>query len=278
MKKIDMHCHTTNRTLPGLLYQSATLGDIKEEMEKYDIEKTVVLASYFPHKGSGISNFRLYNWIRSRPEFLLFGSLDMGVYFRQGYNELEELAELGVLRGIKIYTGYQQMDMQGSKMRDVIKLAQDVRVPLMFHGGDLHNGKEYADRSHINPVTPKDVGKLADEFPMVPMIVSHLANPYFAELRVEVKHLPNLFADMSGVMNSLSDKKDFPRYVEEVERFLMECSSSKLLFGTDFPIQSHKDSIALIEQATTNLGLSDADRFQIYWGNAKNMGVVGRVK
>lgn len=50
---------------------------------KYEIEKTVLLATYFPHKESSISNFRLYDWIRDNKRFLMFGSLDFDHFFYQ---------------------------------------------------------------------------------------------------------------------------------------------------------------------------------------------------
>ncbi|MFA5084627.1 MAG: hypothetical protein WC475_04620, partial [Candidatus Paceibacterota bacterium] len=109
MKKIDFHCHTTNRMLES---GDATIGAILKKMEKFEIEKSVLLATYFPHKGSGISNFRLLDWIGGRKELCLFGSLDFKNYFYQGLNELNELAERGDLKGIKIYTCYQDIDLK----------------------------------------------------------------------------------------------------------------------------------------------------------------------
>ena len=91
MKKIDMHCHTSPREIEGIIPKSATIAQITAEMKKHEIERTVLLATYFPHKGSGISNFRLHDWIEGNKKFLMFGSLDFEHYFYQGYNELEEM-------------------------------------------------------------------------------------------------------------------------------------------------------------------------------------------
>src|SRR3989338_6912632 len=88
---IDIHCHTTNRPLPETIDQSATIDTIVQKMNQYNISRTCLIASYFPHKQSGISNYRLAHWINNDPRFALFGSLDFEHYFYQGYNELEEL-------------------------------------------------------------------------------------------------------------------------------------------------------------------------------------------
>ncbi|MBI1968550.1 hypothetical protein HYS49_01435, partial [Candidatus Woesearchaeota archaeon] len=83
MKKIDIHCHTTPRKLENMAVASASLDAIAGKMREHDIEKTVLLASYFPHKQSGISNYRLHHWITDRSDwygghsdFCMFGSLD----------------------------------------------------------------------------------------------------------------------------------------------------------------------------------------------------------
>ena len=81
--------------------ESATLDAIAAKMKEHGIEKTVVLATYFPHKTSGISNYRLLHWISKRDEFMMFGSLDFEHYFYQGVNELNELAEERLIRGEK---------------------------------------------------------------------------------------------------------------------------------------------------------------------------------
>ena len=115
MKKIDIHCHTTKRKLKDMIIEDASLDVLMNEMYKHDIEKTVVLATYFPHKQSGISNFRLANWIYNNPKFVMFGSLDFEHYFYQGYNELEEMADKKMIKGIKIYTGYQEINLGSDK-------------------------------------------------------------------------------------------------------------------------------------------------------------------
>lgn len=58
MNKIDIHCHTTNRAVAQVVnpYYKPS-DDIISHMNAYDIEYSVLLATYFPHKGTGISNY-----------------------------------------------------------------------------------------------------------------------------------------------------------------------------------------------------------------------------
>ncbi len=259
-KKIDIHCHTTNRVLRGMCQTTATLDDISALMEEFNIEKTVLLATYFPHHKSGISNFRLYNWIKERPEFLLFGSLDFEHYFYQGLNELEELAEMGVLMGIKIYSVYQ--DVGKKELEIVARLAAKYKLPMIFHAGYGHglNGPE------AQLTRASDVAWVSD---ITPIIVSHMANPAIDDLIETVKTYKNVYTDMSGLMNSVVDTAEFPTAVLKVKRFLKECGPEKLLFGTDFPVQNHADSVRIIEEAM--VGYSDEDKAKVYYGNAARL-------
>ncbi|MBI3633837.1 MAG: amidohydrolase [Candidatus Vogelbacteria bacterium] len=259
-KKIDIHCHTTNRVLRGMCQGTATLNDISALMKEYKVEKTVLLATYFPHRRSGITNFRLYNWIKDRPEFLLFGSLDFQVYFYQGLNELEELAEMGVLRGIKIYTVYQ--DVGEKDLEIVARLAAKYKIPMIFHAGYSHA----LDKPESLLTKASDIAWVSE---IVPVIVSHMAKPALENLIATIKTHKNLYTDMSGLVNSASEQEDIPSAVEMVKRFLKECGPDKLLFGTDFPVQSHADSVRIIEEAM--VGYSDEDKAKVYYGNAAKL-------
>ncbi|MBI3632635.1 MAG: amidohydrolase [Candidatus Vogelbacteria bacterium] len=259
-KKIDIHCHTTNRVLRGMCQVTATLDDISALMKKHGVEKTVLLATYFPHRRSGITNFRLYNWIKDRPEFMLFGSLDFEIYFYQGLNELEELAEMGVLRGIKIYTVYQDVGVED--LRVVAQLASKYKIPMIFHAGYSHA----LDKPESQLTKASDIAWVSEN---VPVIVSHMAKPALEDLIETVKTHNNLYTDMSGLVSSASEQEDIPQVVEMVKRFIKECSPDKLLFGTDFPVQSHADSVRIIEDAM--VGYSDEDKAKVYYGNAARL-------
>src|SRR5262245_47099564 len=123
MKKIDIHCHTTNRILKDVANPDASLAAIAGYMRQYEITQTILLATYFPRRGTGISNYRLRYWLQGKPEFLMFGSLDFEHFFYQGFNELEELAEEGLIKGIKLYPAYQKIDFTSAQFKQVASLA-----------------------------------------------------------------------------------------------------------------------------------------------------------
>ena len=270
MRKIDIHCHTTNRKVDDVIPKSASIDAITAEMREYNIEKTVVLASYFPHKGSGISNFRLHHWIRNRPEFCMFGSLDFEHYFWQGINELNELAQAELIKGIKLYTCYQNIDLNSGRMHEVASIARTYSLPLMFHVGHSYSCmRKYGKVSFTEAVKPADLEGLVQVNQDVNFIISHLAKPFLPELIQLVRTNPNVYTDMSGLIDSKYDRDEIPSSVEDIHKFLGECGPGKLLFGTDFPVQTHADSVYFAEQSLKGYPLSDKQK--VYYGNARRL-------
>lgn len=267
MKKIDVHCHTSNRPVADVETQLPKIRAIKVFMERYDIEKTVVLATYFPHKQSGISNFRLYDWIRDEPNFLMFGSMDFRYYPRQGMNELNELAERGILSGIKIYTCYQDIDLNSNLFKSVVYLAERYGLPMMFHTGISYASmRKYDTPSVSEMVTAKKLISIIANNEGVNFILSHMSKPFFEEIKLVCSLLNNAYTDMSGLIDSTFDQLEIPSTIEVIKNFLGECGPNKLLFGTDFPVQTHDHSVYFIEEAMK--GYSNEDKQKVYYDNA----------
>ncbi len=270
MKKIDIHCHTSDRPIRNILPKDATIDTIAENMEKHDIEKTVLLATYFPHKKSGISNFRLLHWIKERPEFYMFGSLDFEHFFFQGLNEMEELASKHLMKGIKIYTCYQKIDLESKDFGKVTDIARRYSLPMMFHSGFSYaTCRKYGDMTVAPLKKPSDIEKVAIGNPDINVIISHMGKPFLDDLINVINRNTNVYTDMSGLIDSKFDQKDIPNTIESIKRFLGECGSGNLLFGTDFPVQTHEHSIYFIEEAMKSF--SSEDKEEVYYKNASEL-------
>ena len=286
MKKIDIHCHTTNRILKGTANSDASLEAITAHMKAHNIVQTVLLATYFPYKGTGISNYRMYHWIKDKPQFAMFGSLDFEHFFYQGFNELEEMASQQLIKGIKFYTAYQKIDFNSAEFKRVVTLARDHNLPLMFHGGvsytlwkKLGTDKVLAlattptlspsNTTEESYKTPQDFEMIAKEFPTVTIIVSHLCKPFFQDMIRVLNRNDNIFTDMSGILDSKRDAHYKNTCVTHVKKFIDECGPEKILFGTDFPVQTHTDSIYFIEEAMQNYEAEDKQK--VYFDNANKL-------
>ncbi|MCX6744923.1 MAG: amidohydrolase family protein [Candidatus Parcubacteria bacterium] len=285
MRKIDFHAHTSVHKLWGLHTQTATISDLVKLAAKHDLKKIVLLATYFPFKGSGLKNQELLDRISGNPLFCMFASLDVQNNFEQGLQELRELAKQGKICGIKLYPGYQVFSPSDPKVFPVYQLAREFALPVMFHGGELHHCCQEEDRKqgrfrcgqackidqlgHL--AQPESFVGAIKNFPTVNFIISHLANPYFEELRQIMSLYPNVYTDISGQFISATSEA-YPEYqqliISEIRKFLeMPQGIYRVMFGTDFPIQSHEDSVSLIE--SLNLSADDAEK--IYFSNAAKL-------
>ena len=281
--KIDIHAHTSNHSLWNLHTKTASIEDLKNLAKKYGIDKIILMATYFPFKKKGLFNQELFSRIEGNNLFSMFVSLDMTKNIDAGLEEMEMFLKNKMACGIKLYPGYQIFNLSGKNTFRVYQIAQRFNVPVAIHSGELHHccpredrkkglhqcGKTHCPIDKLQDLArPKEILEAAKFFPEVKFILSHLGNPYFSELRDVMAECPNVYTDISGQFLSGSSE-DKPEYrqeiVNEIKKFLaLPKGIERLMFATDFPIQSYPDSIDLIEL----LGLSSKDEEKIFSQNA----------
>jgi len=283
--RIDIHAHTSDHPLWGLHVQRAAIPDLHLLARRYGVEKIVLMATYFPFKGSGLHNRELLERMGKDPLFLMFASLDVMNDLDGGLKELEELAAGDLISGIKLYPGYQDFHPSDRRVYPVYTLAARYGLPVMFHTGELHHccpkQERDAGRGRCGTVCwvdklqhlarPRQMERPVKDFPHARFILSHLGNPYFEELRELMAESRNVYTDISGQFLSASEE-DTPNYREELRvemcRFLeLDRGIDRMLFGTDFPIQSYGDSVELVKA----LGLSGAEEAKIFRENARDL-------
>ena len=262
---------------------SASIASLEIEAQKYGITSIILLATYFPLKGTGVHNLDLLERIEGHKLFRMFGSLDVMNNLDFGLVDLESLARENKIAGIKLYPGYQCFEPSESRLDGVYDLAEKYNLPVMLHGGELHHCCPQAVRKtdarpcglpsctlkqYEEMARPQYVEKPARDHPNIKFVVSHLANPHFSELRGVMERCPNVFTDISGQFVSGSSE-DTPEYreliVSEIRQFLL-CPNGheRVMFATDFPIQGYKDSLDLV----TRLNLSRRQTENILSRNA----------
>jgi len=282
---IDIHAHTSNHKMWGLHVESATITDLERWAERYGIVKTVLMATYFPYKGSGLSNRKLLERIRGNDRFLMFGSLDVMNCLKRGLVELASLARLGLIAGIKLYPGYQNFNPSDEKVFVIYELARQYRLPVMFHTGELHHccprGERHNGGGRCGKVCwierldhlsePQAILRAAQVYPDVKFVFSHLGNPFFRQCCRVMRQCPNVYTDISGQFVSGTDE-DTPEYRDELRNELRQFMQlpnavDRIMFATDFPIQSYQDSFDIIEL----MSLSQADRGKVLYYNAAKL-------
>jgi hypothetical protein len=283
---IDVHAHTTNKELWDLHVKTARIIDLEDWARKFGVVKIILMATYFPFKKSGLPNRELLRRIAGNKLFAMCASLDVVGGWEKGLEEIEDLAKAEMIRGIKLYPGYQELDPSDRTIYPVYELAEKFGLPVIFHAGELHHCCPKAVRENGHPpcgfpgckletlqdfARPAAMAGAIENFPNVAFVISHLGNPYFSELHKLMADCPNVLTDVSGQFLSDSEE-DYPGYRDELEREIKHVMESprgeeRLMFGTDFPIQSYQNTIELVE----SLGLNEDQKQKIYFENAQRV-------
>lgn len=229
MKKIfDYHYHLTNSNLDNDILV------MKNHISKYDLEGVLTLASYFPLKKSGLSNYRLFHNIQKIDKVYMLASLDFQSYYYQHLNEIKSLLKERKVLGVKIYTGYQHIDLNSKEFEEVLSLCNS--KILMFHTGYCHKGQSEA----FNPIALESKIKKYKE---INFILSHLGNPFVEDVTYLINTYDNVFTDVSGLIEKVQDKQRAKKCINYI---IENGENSKILFGTDYPIQDFETTFELV--------------------------------
>lgn len=292
---VDIHVHTSLYPMHGLHTEDASIEAIERYVDEFDIRKVFVIATYFPFKGKGVHNFDMLSRIQGRNRFALIGSLDAMNNYENGLAELEGLAKAKLLAGIKLFPGYQTFRVSNAGFYGIFELARKYKLPVLIHGGELHhccsaerrasgdlkcgNSFCWIDRNG-DLSRPNAFFEAIQTFRDVTFVICHLANPHFVEMRRLMDVCPNVYTDISGqfLSGTAEDSAEYRKQIaNELRKFLALDNGNgidRVMFGSDFPIQSFADTIALVEM----LGLSESDKQKVLWQNANKVFNLGLVK
>lgn len=171
---------------------------------------------------------------------------------RQTAMEFERLLKTPQCVGIKIYTGYCQVYAYDPVHFPLYELAEAYDVPVVFHTGDTAGGHGMLKYAH-----PLTIDEVASQFPRVKFVIAHCGNPWILDAMEVVAKNPNVYVDLSGLLEGKFDgaqfyekHRDYFRYLrmwlDYVDRY------DKVLYGTDWPlinIRSYIDTMKLVVPA-----------------------------
>lgn len=142
--------------------------------------------------------------------------------------------ELG-LKGLKMYPIVMHFFPNDEKVYPVYEVAQELNVPVMFHMGACPSR-----HSHLKYTMPIHIMDVAKSFPDLTIIIAHMAHPYMRGTVQVLRIEPNVYADVSGMSIPA-------RAYSMLYQGLLEAMTwgvlDKLLFGTDWPIQTFKEEV-----------------------------------
>ena len=183
------------------------------------------------------------------------------------------VTEMG-LRGICLFPAMHHVGLDDERVTHLVEIvAAQPGVAVFVHCGLLTVGVRaklgLPSRFDLRLGNPLDVSRLALTFPSVPFIIPHFGAGLFREALMAADAAPNILLDTSSSNSWIKFNPGLT--LRDVFARALDCAGSKrLLFGSDSSFFPRGWNAAVFEaqQAIfTDLGVTDADRQQVFGGN-----------
>jgi predicted TIM-barrel fold metal-dependent hydrolase len=139
--------------------------------------------------------------------------------------------ELG-MRGIKLGANYQNFDPLEARALAIYERAQRLGLPILFH-----QGTSPVREAPIRLSYPLLMDEIAIRYPDLKIIMAHVGHPWQVDTCVVIRKHPNVYADVSA--NFYRPYSFWEQMIKATEWNVLD----KLLFGTDFPVTTVRETI-----------------------------------
>jgi predicted TIM-barrel fold metal-dependent hydrolase len=259
---IDCHVHLNNYHEELAVSLEESLDKLQAAMDDAAVSYALVLTSYIvsEHRPSTAQVVRAAERI---PSLGVVAGISYNNYRQQDLRDLAELLDAGLVKGVKLYPGYEWFYPHDPRMRVVFDLADEFDVPVMIHSGDTYSPKGKVKFAH-----PLEIDEVAVDHPGVPIVICHLGNPWLVDCMEVVYKNRNVHADVSGLILG-EFTAAFEEYMEAQIRevILYAGDSRRFLYGSDWPICSMKSYVEFLRQ----LDLAPADYRAIMYENTRKL-------
>jgi predicted TIM-barrel fold metal-dependent hydrolase len=202
------------------------------------VDRAVVLAFDAPAAGFVVPNEYVAEYVARDPERLIgFGSVDP--WSATAVDELERMkADLGLV-GCKMGPIYQGVDPLGPEFLRVCAALERLELPLL-----IHQGTTFARSGSLMWARPMLLDEIALRHPELRIVIAHMGHPWFEEAIAVIRRHPHVYADVSALVSRRWLL--YNALVQAVE-YRVE---HKLLFGTDFPFFTARETIEGLRSVT----------------------------
>ena len=169
------------------------------------------------------------------------------------------------VKGFKIRLGYRRSFAYDPVFGAAFDYAEAEGLPVLFHTGDTASSNGDLVCSH-----PLTLDRLANEREELAIVICHFGNPWFEDAAELIYKHPKVYADMSGLATGGGGyARKFGEWLARKvgEAIYFAGGAEKVIFGTDYPVTTYSDALALVEM----LDVSGADKERILWRNAKEL-------
>lgn len=184
-------------------------------------------------------------------------------YKQRDLRELADFLQAGLVKGLKLYPGYEPFYPHDHRLQVVYELAEEFDVPVMIHSGDT-----FSPQGKLKYAHPLEVDEVAVDHPDVKLVICHLGNPWLVDCMEVVYKNKNVYADFSGlVLGEFTDA--FEDYMEQqiAEVILYAGEPDRFLYGSDWPICSMRSYVEFVRQ----LKMQETQRHAIMYENARRL-------
>jgi uncharacterized protein len=260
---IDAHVHLNNYH-EGMAHPTAEqVRDLFAKMDERGVDHAVVITSYkvSPERPSVE---HIHEILGGDPRVTLIEGLRWRGEERTDLFALEERIRDGMVKGIKLYPGYEPYAINDPSLEAVYRLAAKHKVPVLIHTGDTYSKKAKLRFAH-----PLLVDDVAVDYPDVQFVICHLGNPWFTDTAEVLYKNDNVFADISGLTLG-QFTTDFEKYlVQRVKDMIVHMGdpSRQLLYGSDWPLVKMGPYVDFLD----NLKLPDDQKESVAWKTAAKL-------
>lgn len=235
---IDAHNHIGGPDRDDGKKQSA--GEIVTEMNRLGIDKAVIFpfSELTPGISFSFANDSIADAVNKCPDRLIgFARLDPN-FGKVAVEELKRDIKIG-LTGIKLHPSSQKFSLRNDHLRNIIKRASMLNIPIIFDSGKKESPSEH-------------FGELAELFPEAKIIMTHMFGDF---LRVALHH-----------QNIYLQTTDMPRK-EIIQEAVKELGAERIIMGSDSPYISMEVEVEKIK----SLNISDKEKKLIMGENMRRI-------
>jgi predicted TIM-barrel fold metal-dependent hydrolase len=260
---IDCHVHLNNYYTSTEASPRPTEENVKRlfhMMASHGVDHAVVLTSYKVNVDRP-SVERVLEILAEDPRTTVVEGLRWRGESRTDLFRMEERIRDGLVKGIKLYPGYDRYAINDPSLEAVFRIAAKHDVPVMIHCGDT-----FARDAKVRMAHPLLVDDVAVDYPDVRFVICHLGNPWFQDTAEVLYKNDNVFADMSGLILG-EFTHDFERYlVTRVKDMIMYMGEPgrQLMYGSDWPLVEMGPYVKFLE----SLEFDDEASENVAWRTA----------
>jgi predicted TIM-barrel fold metal-dependent hydrolase len=260
---IDVHVHLNNYHESSRRPTAENAEDLFAKMDDVGVDHAVVITSYKADLDRP-SVEELLTVLTNHPRITLVEGLRWRGESRTDLFSLEERLRDGLIKGIKLYPGYDNYAINDASLESVVRIAAKYQVPVMIHTGDT-----YSKTAKVRMAHPLLVDDVAVDYPDVKFVMCHLGNPWFQDAAEVLYKNENVYADISGLVLG-EFTYEFERYVAMRLKDMityMGDPGKQLMYGTDWPLVRMRPYLKLLEE----LDLDDEQLENVAWRTAAKL-------